>query len=206
VTRALDGSTGIREVDRAPYDAIVLDLMLPGKDGVEVCRELRRRHDVPIVMLTARGEEVDRVIGLEAGADDYVTKPFSARELLARLRAQVRRARGEVCPSAAERVLRAGPLTLAPHSMSVTVDDRPVELTSHEFALLRVLAEHAGRVLSREQLLELARGTADEAFDRAIDVQISRLRAKLGGGVRAARLIKTVRGVGYMLSTSPEDA
>jgi two-component system OmpR family response regulator len=200
VTRASDGSSGIREVNRAPYDAVVLDLMLPGKDGVEICRELRRRHAMPILMVTARGEEIDRVIGLEAGADDYVTKPFSARELLARIRAQIRRARGEVGPTTAERVIRVGRLTIAPQRMSVMVDARPVELTSHEFALLRVLAEHAGRVLSREQLLELARGTAEETFDRAIDVQISRLRAKLGGGPRGTGMIRTVRGVGYLLS------
>jgi DNA-binding response OmpR family regulator len=204
VTRAGDGRTGIQAIEHAPFDAVVLDLMLPGKDGVEVCRELRRRHAVPIVMLTARGEEADRVIGLEAGADDYVVKPFSARELLARIRAQVRRARGEVGPLPAERLLRIGRLTVAPQDLSVTVDGRAVELTSHEFALLRVLAEHAGRVLSREQLLELARGSADETFDRAIDVQISRLRAKLGA--RGARMLKTVRGVGYMLSAGEADA
>src|SRR5262249_16658249 len=142
----------LREVDRAPYDAVVLDLMLPGRDGVEVCRELRRRHATPVVMLTARGEEVDRVMGLEAGADDYMVKPFSPRELLARIRAQVRRARGEVGPAPAARVRRVGRLTVSPHDLTVTIDGRAVALTSHEFALLRVLADHAGRVLSREQL------------------------------------------------------
>ncbi len=206
VSRAGDGRAGLAAIERAPFDAIVLDLMLPGRDGVEVCREVRRRHAVPIVMVTARGEEADRVIGLEAGADDYVVKPFSARELLARIRAHVRRARGETGPAPAERVLRIGRLTLAPHDLSVTVDGRPVTLTSHEFALLRVLAEHPGRVLSREQLLELTRGTADEAFDRAIDVQISRLRAKLGDGARGARMLKTVRGVGYLLSSGQGEA
>ena len=201
VTRVRDGAAGLQAVERAPFDAIVLDLMLPGMDGVEVCRQLRRRHATPIVMLTARGDEADRVIGLEAGADDYVCKPFSARELLARLRAQVRRARGETGPA---RVRRIGPLRLSAHDLTVTIDGRPVELTSHEFALLRVLAEHAGRVLSREQLLELARGSADDTFDRAIDVQISRLRAKLGD--HPPRLVKTVRGVGYMLTATEEDA
>jgi two-component system OmpR family response regulator len=205
VKRLGDGAAVLGECERALYDAVVLDLMLPGKDGVDVCRELRRRHAIPILMVTARGEEVDRVIGLEAGADDYVVKPFSPRELLARIRAQVRRARGEVGPSAAERVRKIVRLTIAPHDLSVTVDERKVDLTSHEFALLRVLADHAGRVLSREQLLERARGSADEAFDRAIDVQISRLRAKLGDNVRAPRILKTVRGVGYMLAAGEED-
>jgi two-component system OmpR family response regulator len=200
VTRVGDGPRAVKAVERAPFDAIVLDLMLPGLDGVEVCRALRRRHDVPILMVTARGDEADRVIGLEVGADDYISKPFSARELYARIRAHVRRARGEVGPA---RVRRVGPLRLSPDDLTVTVDGRPVELTSHEFALLRVLVEHAGRVLSREQLLELARGSADDTFDRAIDVQISRLRAKLGESSRG--LLKTVRGVGYMLSVS-EDA
>jgi len=205
VKRLADGTSAPLEVERGLYDAVVLDLMLPGKDGVELCRELRRVHDVPILMVTARGEEVDRVIGLEAGADDYVVKPFSPRELLARIRAQVRRARGNVGPSSADRVRRVGRLAIMPHDLTVTVGDRKVELTSHEFALLRVLADHAGRVLSREQLLERARGSADETFDRAIDVQISRLRAKLGDNVRSPRLVKTVRGVGYMLATGEED-
>jgi len=198
VDRVGDGLAAIAAAARQPYDVIVLDLMLPGRDGVEVCRAIRREDAVPIIMLTARGEEVDRVIGLEAGADDYVTKPFSARELLARIHASVRRARGEVGPPEA-RQLRVGPLVLSPRNLSVTVSGQAVELTSHEFALLRVLAEHAGRVLSRDQLLERARGNADEAFDRAIDVQISRLRAKLGDDARQPRLLKTVRGVGYML-------
>jgi DNA-binding response OmpR family regulator len=205
VKRLADGATVLAEVERVVYDAVVLDLMLPGQDGVDICRELRRRHAVPILMVTARGEEVDRVIGLEAGADDYVVKPFSPRELLARIRAQVRRARGEVGPNTADRVCRVGRLTIAPHDLTVTIADRKVDLTSHEFALLRVLAENAGRVLSREQLLERARGSADETFDRAIDVQISRLRAKLGDNVRSPRILKTVRGVGYMLAAGEED-
>ena len=205
VTRVVDGSAALVEANRTPFDVVVLDLMLPGKDGLEVCRGLRQRHATPIIMVTARGEEADRVMGLEAGADDYVVKPFSARELLARVRAQLRRARGEVGPGAGDRTLRVGRLAVSPQQMTVAVDGKPIELTSHEFALLLVLAENAGRVLTREQLLERARGTADEAFDRAIDVQISRLRAKLGDDARHPRMLKTVRGVGYVLALTVDE-
>jgi two-component system, OmpR family, response regulator len=187
---------------RHGYDAILLDLMLPGRDGIEVCRELRTQLDVPIIMLTARREEADRVIGLDAGADDYVTKPFSSRELVSRIRAVVRRARGAVSPVG--KLLRAGAITLDPASLRVTVEGREVHLTSYEFALLRALAERAGRVLSREQLLDLARGGAEEAFDRSIDVQISKLRQKLGDDARAPRYLKTVRGAGYLLAAHPD--
>lgn len=204
-TRVYDGAAGIQEASRGIYDAIVLDLMLPGIDGIDVCRTLRQRYSTPILMLTARGEEADRVIGLEAGADDYVTKPFSARELLARLRAQIRRARGQVGPADEPRVLRVGRLSIVPNKMVATIDGRTLDLTSHEFAVLRVLAEDAGHVLTRERLLERARGAPDEAFDRAIDVQISRLRSKLGDDARHPRLLKTVRGVGYMLVNDQED-
>ncbi len=190
------GGTLLEEA--AGYDLILLDLMLPGRDGIDLCRELRLRVDVPIVMLTARREEADRVLGFDAGADDYVTKPFSSRELVSRIRAIVRRSRGAVGPSS--RLLQVGSITLDPGSMRVTIEDREVTLTSHEFALLRVLAERAGRVLSREQLLELAHGSADEVFDRSIDVQISKLRQKLGDDARAPRYLKTIRGSGYMLA------
>lgn len=199
VTRKTNGPSGLAEAQRALYDIVVLDLMLPGKSGMDVCRALREHKDVPIIMLTARTEEVDRVLGLEAGADDYVTKPFSSRELVARIRAQVRRARGQLGPSTTERPLCVGALEIAPSNLSVTLDGHPIELTSYEFTLLHVLAQNAGRVLSREQLLERARGNSDEVFDRAIDIQISRLRAKLGDDARHPRLLKTIRGVGYML-------
>jgi two-component system OmpR family response regulator len=171
--------------------------MLPGKDGVEVCRELRTRTDVPIIMLTARTEEVDRVMGLDAGADDYVTKPFSSRELVSRIRAVVRRARGLAGPPLQR--ISVGEISLDPASRSVWVSGREVSLTGYEFALLLALAERAGRVLSREQLLDLAKGSAEEAYDRSIDVQISRLRQKLGDDARQPRFLKTVRGAGYLL-------
>jgi len=198
VTIATDGIEGQAEALRRQYDCVVLDLMLPGRDGIEVTRELRARTDVPIVMVTARGEEADRVLGLEVGADDYVTKPFSPRELLARIRATVRRVRGQAGP--AKQAIRVGGLMLDPQRMTVTLDDRPVELTAYEFAILRALAQRPGQVLSREQLLDLAKGSAELSFDRSIDVHVSRLRAKLGDDSRSPRILKTVRGVGYLLA------
>jgi two-component system, OmpR family, response regulator len=198
VTVVEDGSRGLDEALRGRWDAVLLDLMLPGKDGLEVCRELRARSDVPVIVLTARGEEADRVMGLELGADDYVAKPFSPRELLARIRAVVRRAKGHAGP--ARGILRVGGLLVDPGSRRVTLDGRDVALTGYEFALLEALARRAGRVLSREQLMELARGNAEEAFDRSIDVHVSRLRQKLGDDPKRPRLIKTVRGSGYVLA------
>jgi len=196
VTHVADGRQGLEEALRFRYDVVLLDLMLPGRDGLSICRDLRARSDVPILMLTARGEETDRVIGLEMGADDYLSKPFSPRELLARIRALLRRVRGQAGPATA--VLRVGELTLDPAARRAVHRGVELDLTGYEFDLLRVLAERAGRILSREQLMELARGAADEAFDRSIDVHVSRLRQKLGDDARAPRLIKTIRGVGYL--------
>jgi two-component system, OmpR family, response regulator len=179
-------------------DVVLLDLMLPGRDGVDICRDLRQTSAVPVIMLTAREEEADRVIGLDAGADDYVVKPFSSRELLARLRAHVRRARGQVGP--AQRNVTAGELVLEPSRLRASLSGRELLLTSYEFALLLALTERAGRVLSREQLLDLAKGSGDDALDRSIDVHISRLRQKLGDDAKRPRLLKTVRGAGYVLT------
>jgi two-component system response regulator RstA len=202
VTRVGDGPAAIREGARPDIDVVVLDLMLPGCDGFEVCRALRQTSHVPIIAVTARVEVADRVLGLELGADDYMTKPFAARELLARIHAVTRRARGKAGPPARE--LRVGNLLIDVAGLSASLDGKPLNLTSYEFALLRVLAEHAGRVLSRERLLELAKGNADEAFDRSIDVRISRLRHKLGDDSRHPLLLKTVRGSGYMLTVGDE--
>ncbi len=196
VTHVGDGRQGLEEALRFRYDVVLLDLMLPGRDGLSICRDLRARSDVPILMLTARGEETDRVIGLEMGADDYLSKPFSPRELLARIRALLRRVRGQAGPATA--VLRIGDLELDPSARRAVYRGAELDLTGYEFDLLRVLAERAGRILSREQLMELARGAADEAFDRSIDVHVSRLRQKLGDDARAPRLIKTIRGAGYL--------
>jgi DNA-binding response OmpR family regulator len=198
VSSVSDGISAVREGVRPDIDVIVLDLMLPGRDGFEVCREIRQKSHVPIIALTARVEVADRVLGLELGADDYMTKPFSARELLARIQAMARRAQGRAGPEAQE--IKLGRLTLDVASMSAALDGRPLGLTAYEFTLLRVLADNAGRVLSRERLLELAKGNADEAFDRSIDVRISRLRQKLGDDPRHPVLLKTVRGSGYLLS------
>jgi two-component system, OmpR family, response regulator len=197
VTWVQDGRSGLNEVLRNRPDAVLLDLQLPGMDGISVCRELRAKTDVPILIITARDEEADRVLGLELGADDYVAKPFSSRELLARVRAQVRRARGRAGPTT--RPIEVGSLVLDPASLKATLAGLELSLTAYEFTLLRVLAEHAGRVLGREQLLYLAKGNAEESFDRSIDVQISRLRGKLGDDSKHPRLLKTVRGLGYML-------
>jgi two-component system response regulator RstA len=193
VTEVHDGDTGIAEAQRQRFDIVLLDVMLPGASGLEVCQRIRAHSDVPIIMLTARGEEADRVLGLEIGADDYVAKPFSPRELLARIRAQVRRARGQA--GVRRRTVQAGDLVIDPASHQAVLDGRVLELTAYEFALLHALVERAGRALSREQLMELARGSAEEAFDRSIDVHVSRLRQKLGDTRRER--IRTIRGVGY---------
>jgi len=189
------GDDGLREASQARYDCVLLDLMLPGIGGVEVCQKLRDVSDVPIIMITARGEEADRVMGLEIGADDYMAKPFSPRELLARIRVLVRRARGKVGPTT--RRIAVDDLELDPGCRRATLDGEELHLTSYEFSILYVLAERAGRVLSREQLMELARGSSEDAFDRSVDVHISRLRQKLGDDSRRPKRIKTVRGVGY---------
>jgi two-component system OmpR family response regulator len=196
VTHVADGLRGLEEAQRGPFDVVLLDVMLPGKSGLDVCRELRERSDVPVILLTARGEEADRVMGLEIGADDYLPKPFSSRELLARIGAVVRRARGKVGP--AKKTIKVGTLLVDTSAHRATLRGQELPLTGYEFAILRVLAERAGRVLSREQLMELAKGSAEESFDRSIDVHVSRLRQKLGDDSR--RLLKTVRGVGYLLA------
>jgi len=202
VTVLGDGRLGLAEALRGQHDVVVLDLMLPRLSGLEICRELRMRTAVPIIMVTALGEEADRVLGLETGADDYLPKPFSSRELLARLRALVRRGRGTVGPP--REVLRVGRLELWPRDFTASLDGEPLRLTTAEFVLLRVFAERSGRVLTREQLLDLTKGSSDEAFDRSIDAHISRLRAKLGDDPKHPRLLKTVRGAGYLLAAGGE--
>ncbi|MCA9620788.1 MAG: response regulator transcription factor [Myxococcales bacterium] len=193
---------GIATVLRERPDVVLLDIMLPGMDGFEVCRELRARVDIPIIMVTARDEEADRVMGLEGGADDYIAKPFSSRELLARIRAQTRRARGASGPAEGEVVV--GSVRIDGVSRRATIGGELLALTTYEFDLLRVFAERAGRVLTREQLVDLVRGNAEEAFDRSIDVHISHLRKKLGDDPRKPRIIKTVRGVGYLFAADHE--
>lgn len=201
VVLAPDGEVALRELRNRAFDIIVLDIMLPGRDGLAICKTIRTSSDVPILLVTARAEESDRVLGLELGADDYIVKPFSPRELLARIQAFVRRRRGELLPHAGE--LRVGPLVADPGTLEVTIEGERLVLSPTEFHLLVCLMERPGRVLSRDQLLELVKGGAEEAFDRAVDVQVSRLRQKLGD-VWGHRLIKTIRGVGYMLVAEPK--
>lgn len=198
VGAAHDGATGLAAATRGEADVVVLDLMLPVIDGLEVCRRVRGSSDVPILMLTARGEETDRIVGLELGADDYLAKPFNPRELLARLRAILRRT-GQRPGEAAAR-LEVGPLALDPATRQVLLRGREVELTTAEFDLLHVLLASAGRVLSRDQLMEQLHGTSWSYFDRSIDVLVSRLRQKLEDDPRHPALLKTVRGVGYQLA------
>jgi len=197
VSVARDGQAGLDEALRFRFDLILLDLMLPGVPGLEVCRRVRERSDVPVIMITARGEEADRVLGLELGADDYVPKPFSARELLARIHAVLRRARGQSGPR--RDVVTVGDLELDPAAHRATHRGEELQLTSYEFALLYALAERSGRVLSRETLMDLAGKSGEESFDRSIDVHVSRLRRKLGDDPHQPRLIRTIRGLGYQL-------
>jgi len=183
------------------YDAVILDLTLPDRDGLDVCRALRAKTDTPILMLTARGTATDRIVGLELGADDYLPKPFEPRELLARLRAILRR---RTVPAAADAPLRFGALEIdrAAHVLRVRGEERSV--TSYQFALLVALAENAGRVLSRDFLMDLVKGEALEAFDRSIDVHVSRLRAAIEDDPRRPRRIITVRGSGYVFARAQD--
>ena len=194
VLAAHDGETALRVVRRDQPDLILLDLMLPGVDGLDVCRRLRQESGVPIIMLTARVEEADRIVGLELGADDYVTKPFSPRELVARVRATLRRASGEVGPAT---ILRAGEVELDTASLTAMVADQPVDLTPTEFYLLAALARQPGRVFSREQLLEAVHGVAFDGYDRSVDSHIKNLRRKLEPDPGSPRYVQTVYGVGY---------
>jgi DNA-binding response OmpR family regulator len=194
-----DAAGGQVALAAGAYDALILDLMLPDGDGLEVCRQVRTRSEIPILMLTARGEETDRVVGLELGADDYLPKPFSPRELLARLRAITRRSRPG--PGAPE-VLRFGRLELDLGAREVRLDGEPRSLTSHQFAILEALARRAGRVQTREQIMEAVRGEDLEAFDRSIDVHVSRIRAAIEDDPRQPRRLLTVRGLGYLFARS----
>jgi DNA-binding response OmpR family regulator len=198
-----DALSGMAELERGAYDALILDVMLPDLEGFEVCRRVRARSDIPILMLTGRGDEMDRIVGLELGADDYLPKPFNPRELLARLKAILRRRR-EGAASSADRVLRFGRLDIDRARREVRLDGTPRELTSHQFELLLVLAERAGRVQSRDQLMEAVRGEPLEMFDRSIDVHISRIRAAIEDDPQKPRRIRTVRSAGYVFVAEQE--
>jgi two-component system, OmpR family, response regulator len=196
VTSAYDGPTGIQALDTSTFDAVLLDVMMPGMNGLEVLRRIRAKSRVPILMLTAKGDETDRVVGLEIGADDYVPKPFSPRELLARIRAVLRRS----SPEAISEKLSAADVQVDVGTREVTVDGQAVELTGLEFDILVALMRRAGRVIPRDALLAEAGRSDVVVGERTVDVHISHLRAKLGDDPRAPRRIKTVRGVGYVLA------
>jgi len=196
VSTANGGRAGLERLTRERYDALVLDLMLPDMDGLEVCRQLRAKSDTPVLMLTARGDTMDRIVGLEVGGDDYLPKPFEPRELLARLRAILRRSQSR----GSSNTLRYGRLEIDRDARIVRVDDEERNLTGHQFTLLLALADKAGRVLSRDSLMDLVRGEALEAFDRSIDVHISRIRAAIEDDPKKPRRILTVRGAGYVFA------
>ena len=200
VTAAHSGSAGIALYRRESFDALILDLMLPDMDGLEVCRQIRADEQARILMLTARGDAMDRVVGLEMAADDYLAKPFEPRELLARLRSILRRAKGDSKPE----VLRFGRLDIDAGAREARLDGEPRTLTSYQFALLLGLARHAGRVMSREVLMDIVKNERLEAFDRSIDVHISRIRAAIEDDPRHPRRIITVRGAGYVFAKSQD--
>jgi DNA-binding response OmpR family regulator len=197
VVTAGDGQAALTTFRHEKPDLVILDLMLPGMDGLDVCRILRRESAVPIIMLTARAEETDRLIGLELGADDYVVKPFSPREVVARVRAVLRRVEGEVAPAG---LLQAGDIVLDLAGHQATVAGRPVKLTPTEFALLATLARAPGRTFTRAQLLQQIQDNPLEGFERTVDVHVRNLRAKIEPDPRNPRYILTVYGVGYKLA------
>jgi len=201
VTVASLGATALEKLSEAAYDAVVLDLMLPDMDGLNVCRQLRAKYDTPVLMLTARGDAVDRIVGLELGADDYLPKPFEPRELVARLRAIMRR---RVRGTTDEKSLRFGRLELDTAARAVRLDGKPCELTGYQFDLLVALAKNAGRVLSREVLMDLVKGEEFESFDRSIDVHISRIRAVIEDNPKKPRRIITVRAAGYVFAKAQD--
>jgi DNA-binding response OmpR family regulator len=200
VSRAASGGEGLALHAREAFDAIVLDLMLPDMDGLKVCSQIRARAATPILMLTARGDAMDRVVGLEMGADDYLPKPFEPRELLARLKAILRRSKGETKSQA----LRFGRLEIDPDSREVRLDGEARPLTAYQFDLLLALARHAGRVMSRDSLMDILKSEPMEAFDRSIDVHISRIRAAIEDDAKKPRRVITVRGAGYVFAKAQD--
>jgi DNA-binding response OmpR family regulator len=198
VSHAASGGKGLELIREDAFDAVVLDLMLPDMDGLEVCRQARIHNETPILMLTARGDAMDRIVGLEMGADDYLPKPFEPRELLARLRAILRRSNSAASSQAD--ILRFGRLEIDRAAREIRLDGEARSLTSYQFTLLLTLAEHAGRVMSRNALMDLMKGEALEAFDRSIDVHISRIRAAIEDDPKKPHRVITVRGAGYVFA------
>ncbi len=194
VITVTDGWAALQKISETKPDIIVLDLMLPGLDGIEICKRLRKESEVPILMLTARDEETDRLIGLEIGADDYVTKPFSPREVVARAKVILRRANKDQPKQAGIKIRN---LVIDPVKYTVTVNNEPVELTATEFKILELLAASPGRVYSRQQIIERIQGYAFEGFERTIDAHIKNLRRKISDNQREEKLLHTVYGIGY---------
>ncbi len=199
VTLVTDGLQGVRRATSEVFDLLVLDVMLPGMDGFEVLRRIRASSKVPVIMLTAKGSDNDRIVGLELGADDYLSKPFNPRELVARIRAVLRRADGG-SPSPVTETLRVGDLIMDTARREVSADGNVVQLTTTEFDLLRCFLRHPGQVLSRDALMDMLRGVGYAAYDRSIDVHVKNLRAKIESDSRQPRYIKTIWGTGYMLA------
>jgi two-component system phosphate regulon response regulator OmpR len=196
------GAAALKQLSETEYDAVVLDLMLPDMDGLDLCRQLRTTSDTPVLMLTGRGDAIDRIVGLELGADDYLPKPFEPRELLARLRAILRRGvRGR---ASAEASLHFGRLEIDPSARTVRLAGEACDLTGYQFDLLLALARKAGRVLSRELLMDLVKGEQPEAFDRSIDVHMSRIRAAIEDDPKKPRRVITVRGAGYVFAKAQD--
>lgn len=200
VDAVADGSAMERHLAEHAADLVILDLMLPGEDGLTLARKLRMRSGQPIIMLSARGEDVDRIIGLEVGADDYLAKPFNPRELLARIRAVLRRREGgdTRMEDSAQEVFRFGPFSLDLHSRSLSREGADIPLTAGEFSLLRIFVEHPNRVLSRDSLMELLKGYERTPFDRSIDVRVTRLRRKIEDDPATPVYVRTVWGEGYL--------
>ncbi len=194
VTTSQDPINGIRLIESTQPDMVILDVMMPEIDGFETCRRIRQQSDIPVIMLTARGEVTDRIVGLEVGADDYLPKPFEPRELDARIRSVLRRGRSG---TATEKIV-IGELEVFPEKFTARLNGRQLDLTSFEFELLCLFVKQRGRVLSRDRLMESLKGNDWSAFDRSVDMQVSRLRQKLGDDPRDPLFIRTVRGVGYI--------
>ena len=202
---ARDGLQAMEALERRPFDLVILDWMLPKLDGLEVCKRLRQRSAVPVLMLTARDEELDKVLGLEMGADDYLTKPFGIRELLARVRALLRRAAVQPAAQAPADAIELGPLRIVPESRVVTVHAQAIELTPKEFDLLLFLAQNRGRVYSRAQLLDKVWGYSFEGYERTIDSHVQKLRKKIEADPREPVYLRTVWGVGYRFEYDASD-
>jgi DNA-binding response OmpR family regulator len=204
VDAAYDQPTGLREALKGQHELVVLDVMLPGGSGFELLKQLRTTSELPVLLLTARGDAVDRIVGLEIGADDYLPKPFDPRELVARIRAILRRTRSAAEDGDRDEIT-VGDVSLFNSTRTVTLDGEPVDLTTVEFNILEVLMRHAGKVVQREELAQVALGRPLAAFDRSVDVHVSKLRRKLGGGEDSENRIKTVRGSGYIYAASPNE-